>query len=51
MRLNLETLHTHSVQQAVRQVRQERIKKQEESVSNKHHVQLAKIECHVINDR
>lgn len=46
----LDSLHTHSMQQAVRQVSQKGIKKQEESICNKHNIQLLKMECHIVQD-
>jgi hypothetical protein len=47
--VDLDALHTHSVQQAVRQVSQKGIKKQEESVCNKHNIQLLEMEYHIVN--
>jgi hypothetical protein len=50
MKGGLDSLHTHSMQQAVRQVSQKGIKKQEESICNKHNIQLLKMECHIVQD-
>ena len=44
----LDSLHTHSVQQAIRQVSQKGINKQEESVSKKHQIYLLQVEHHIV---
>ena len=46
--MDLDALHTHSVQQAVRQVSQKGVNKQEESVSKKHQINLLQVEHHIV---
>ena len=48
---SLDRLHTHSVQQAVGQVSQKGIKKQEKGVCKKHHIQLLEMKYHIVNYR
>ena len=48
LKVDLHALHTHCVQQAVRQVSQKGINKQEESVSKKHQIYLLQVEHHIV---